>query len=204
MNVHGACAAVLVGAALALGSAGCGGGGGGGGGAPAPTSSGTGGTSGAGGTSSSVLNAGSQFWHENDTLGQPLKTHSASEQSAANEVLTLVNQERANAGLPALAFDADAAAAAKVHAEDMVGRGYFSHNSPEGWSPGDRLQMVGASGYSGWGENIAQGQSTPQSVMTAWMNSSGHRANILNSSYTHLGVGYDEGSRTWVQVFLRR
>ncbi|MCA8923789.1 MAG: hypothetical protein KDD82_18410 [Planctomycetes bacterium] len=190
---------------VALSSAGCSSSSGSSGGAPPPTGTGAGTGTGSGtGSGSAVLNAGSAFWHQNDTLGQPLKVHSASEQSAANEVLNLTNQERATAGLPALAFDTQAQTAAKVHAEDMVGRGYFAHNSPEGWSPADRLQMTEASGYSGWGENIAQGHSTPQAVVTAWMNSAGHRANILNTSFTHLGVGYDEASRTWVQVFLRR
>ena len=97
--------------------------------------------------------------------------------------------------------------AAKAHAEDMEGRGYFSHSTPEGWSPSRRLSLTGASGYSAVGENIAVGQPTPQDVMADWMASSGHRANILNASYTHLGVGVAEragGGPYWVQVFLRR
>ena len=120
------------------------------------------------------------------------------------EVLNLVNQERAAAGLPALQLDADAQRAAKAHAEDMSGRNYFAHNTPEGWTPTQRLQMLGASGYSGWGENIAVGQSSPAAVMNAWMNSTGHRENILRATFTHLGVGVDESTRHWVQVFLRR
>jgi len=165
------------------------------GGAP-PPGGGTGGTS--------APAQGSPHWHEGDTVGNPLKTHSAAEAQFANEVLNLVNQERAAAGVPAVAFDSDAERAAKAHCEDMEGRGFFSHTTPEGWSPSDRLDMLGASGFSGVGENIAVGQSTPQAVMDAWMNSSGHRANILRDSFTHLGVGYDEDGRHWCQVFLTR
>lgn len=148
---------------------------------------------------------GSRYWYENDTFGNPLKTHTTSEQSLADQVLALVNQERTTAGLNPLTFDPQAQTAAKAHAEDMAGRGFFDHFTPEGWTPTDRLNMLNASGFSMTGENIAVGQPTPADVMTAWMNSTGHRANILRAEFTHLGVGVDEGSSIhWVQVFLRR
>lgn len=148
---------------------------------------------------------GSRFWYVNDAFGNPFKTHDAQEASLAAEVLTLVNQERANAGLAPLAADSQAERAAKVHCEDMEGRGFFSHTTPEGWSPSDRLTMTGASGFNGWGENIALGQTTAQSVMNSWMNSAGHRANILGN-FTHIGVGVavGPGGPRWCQVFLSR
>ena len=116
----------------------------------------------------------------------------------------MVNQERAAAGVPPLQYDTQAELAAKVHVEDMEGRGYFSHFTPEGWSPLDRLNMTGASGFSLNGENIAVGQRDPASVMQAWMTSAGHRANILHADYTHIGVGVAAATPYWAQVFLRR
>lgn len=191
MRLRTSCLIALLVAACAAEVTGCGGSsGGGGGGVVAPAGT------------------GSRYWYVNDAFGNPYKTHSSSEASSAQQVLALVNQERANnGGLPPLTLDTAAERAAKVHAEDMEGRGFFSHTTPEGWSPGDRLQMTGATGYSGWGENIAVGQLTAQDVMTAWMGSSGHRANILSATHTHLGVGVAErtgGGPYWVQVFLRR
>jgi uncharacterized protein YkwD len=190
-------------AALGAGtvSLGCGGGGSSGGGG-APTNN----TPTGGAAPTSLVGVGSAFWHLNDDVNNPnLKTHSSTEAQAAAEVLNRVNQERAANSLGPLSYDIEAERAAKAHAEDMVGRGYFNHNSPEGWTPSNRLTMTGASGYSSVGENIAYGYGTPTAVMDGWVASSGHRANILNSSYTHIGIGVDEGSGPhWVQVFLRR
>jgi uncharacterized protein YkwD len=149
-------------------------------------------------------NVGSPYWYIGDTFGNPLKPMTASEDSLAQQVLTLVNQERALAGVPALRLDLEAQRAAKAHCEDMNGRTYFDHISPEGWTPEDRLRMTGASGYVFAGENIAVGQRTAREVMDAWMASPGHRMNILDARYTHLGVGLDEPSLFWAQVFLRR
>jgi uncharacterized protein YkwD len=176
------------------------GGSGGGGGAPAPTNTGT-------NTNTTTQQVGSRYWYESDTFGNAYKTHDSQEATLAAQVLALVNQERAAAGLAALQADAQAERAAKVHCEDMDGRSYFSHATPEGWSPTDRLTMTGASGYSAWAENIALGQTTAQEVMNSWMNSAGHRANILGN-FTHLGVGVavsgGGGGTYWCQVFLRR
>lgn len=207
---------LVVAASLSAAAAGCGGGGGHGGGNAFAGTGGTptggtptGGTP-TGGTptgstpTGGTTTPGSQYWYQGNTVGNPYKTHDASEAALAAQILSMVNQERANAGVAPLSADSSAERAAKVHAEDMVGRSYFSHTTPEGWGPSERLTMTGATGFNSAGENIAYGQASAAAVMAAWMNSSGHRANILNASYTHLGVGVHEASRHWVQVFLRR
>ncbi|MBL4845998.1 MAG: PKD domain-containing protein [Planctomycetes bacterium] len=146
---------------------------------------------------------GSRFWYETDRYQNPFKSNNATEASLAQQVLDLVNQERVTAGVAPVLFDAEAERAAKVHVEDMLARNYFDHVTPEGWTPGDRLQMTGASGYQTSGENLAVGQQTAAAVMNAWMNSAGHRANILNPIFTHLGVGVANGPN-WTQLFLVR
>jgi uncharacterized YkwD family protein len=90
---------------------------------------------------------------------------------------------------------------ARTKACDMAQKGYFSHTSPTYGSPFDMMKQFGIS-YRTAGENIAQGQRTPQEVMQSWMNSSGHRANILKSDFTHIGVGYCEQGNQWVQMFI--
>lgn len=202
MQLHGTWAASLLLTLLcALQAAGCGGSSGGSGGAGAPT----GGSGGGGAGTGAPGQVGSRYWYVGDAFGNALEPHDGNEGSWAQQVVTLVNQERAARGFTALLVDTSAAQAAKAHAEDMGGRGFFAHNTPEGWTPADRLQLLGASGYTRVGENIALGQPTPQDVMTAWMGSSGHRANILDPAYTHLGVGVvDAPGPYWVQVFLTR
>ena len=81
--------------------------------------------------------------------------------------------------------------------------GYFSHTSPTYGSPFDMMKNYGIL-YKAAGENIAQGQTSAQQVMNAWMNSSGHRANILNSTYTHIGVGYVSDGHYWTQMFIKK
>ncbi|MCW8139469.1 MAG: hypothetical protein KIT58_11275 [Planctomycetota bacterium] len=163
-------------------------------------------SSGGGGTGTTTPGqVGSNYWYVNDTHGNPLKTHDATEATLAQEVLILLNQERAANGRAALSADASATQAAKAHVEDMRGRSYFAHNSPEGWTPLTRLQLLGATGFSRVGENIAMGQPTPTAVMNAWMNSAGHRANILDPAYTHVGIGVVRTPGPyWAQVFLTR
>lgn len=123
-------------------------------------------------------------------------------QTNAQEVVRLVNVERAKQGLKALAINWELQRVAQLKAKDLTDNNYFSHTSPTYGSPFQMMKSFGIK-YSSAGENIAKGQRTPQEVMTAWMNSSGHRANILNSSYTQIGVGYDSRSNSWVQMFIR-
>ncbi|WP_128102489.1 CAP domain-containing protein [Paenibacillus sp. DCT19] len=117
----------------------------------------------------------------------------------AAQVVKLVNAERAKAGLNALASDALLDKVALAKAKDMSDNKYFAHQSPTYGSPFDMMKQFGVT-YSYAGENIAQGQKTPQEVVTAWMNSEGHRANILNKNYTQIGVGYYNGY--WAQEFV--
>ena len=121
------------------------------------------------------------------------------------QVAKLVNQERAAAGLPALTFNAELAKVAEMKAADLRDKGYFDHNSPTYGSPFDMMHQFGIT-YTAAGENIAKGQRTPAEVMDGWMNSPGHRANILNSNFTEIGVGYvtdSNGTGYWVQMFIR-
>ena len=121
----------------------------------------------------------------------------------AQQVLQLVNEERKKQGLKSLKLSSKLTSIANVKAADMAKNNYLSHTSPTYGTPFQMLQHFGVS-YRSAGENIAAGQKSPQEVMQAWMNSSGHRANILNSSYTELGVGYYAGGSyktEWVQLF---
>ncbi|MFE5318965.1 CAP domain-containing protein [Paenibacillus sp. NPDC056579] len=123
-----------------------------------------------------------------------------SEQSAfATEVINLVNQERAKAGLGALTEDKALSNMALDKAKDMYNNNYFDHNSPTYGSPFDMMKTYGIS-YSYAGENIAKGQRSPQEVMNSWMNSPGHRQNIMSPNYTKIGVAYYNGE--WVQEFI--
>ena len=125
------------------------------------------------------------------------------ESSFEKQVLDLVNEQRAQNGLSALVWDDALASVARAHSEDMRDRKFFSHTNPDGLSPFDRIKNFGIS-YRSAGENIAAGQTTPAEVVQAWMNSSGHKANILNESYTRLGVGYAAGGpqrHYWTQNF---
>lgn len=134
------------------------------------------------------------------TTGNTGNSGSESTQSDfAAQVVKLVNAERAKAGLGALASDAllDKVAVAKV--KDMSNNNYFDHQSPTYGSPFDMMKQFGVT-YSYAGENIAKGQKTPQEVVTAWMNSEGHRANILSKNFTKIGVGFYNGY--WAQEFI--
>ncbi|MGW5443481.1 CAP domain-containing protein [Streptomyces asiaticus] len=121
----------------------------------------------------------------------------------ASEVIALTNAERAAARLAPLAPDPRLTAAAQAHSDDMVARDFYSHTGPEGHQPWDRARAAGAT-HRGIGENIACGQRSPGEVVRGWMNSPGHRANILKPDFTHIGVGHATGSRAgtyWTQVF---
>lgn len=119
------------------------------------------------------------------------------------EVIRLVNEIRAENGLGALSYDWELSRVARYKSQDMKDNNYFSHTSPVYGSPFQMLKSFGIT-YSSAGENIAKGYATPQAVVNAWMNSSGHRANILNANYTTIGVGYVSGGNYWTQLFISR
>lgn len=115
----------------------------------------------------------------------------------AEEVVSLVNNERSHHGCDPVEVDTRLTAAAQEHSEDMNSRNYMSHHSPEGEGPGERAERHG---YHAWGaENVAKGQTSPEQVMNAWMNSPGHRRNILNCGLESIGVG--EAGYAWTQKF---
>lgn len=119
----------------------------------------------------------------------------------AQQVVDLVNEERGKAGLAPLVADGQVSQAAETRAREI--EQVFSHTRPNGSSFSTALEELGIS-YRGSGENIAYGQKTPQEVMNGWMNSAGHRANILNGDFTTIGVGYhqnDAGVGYWTQLF---
>ncbi|QES44085.1 SCP-like extracellular [Streptomyces venezuelae] len=132
----------------------------------------------------------------------PGRSESSSDESTAEAaVLTLVNQERAQAGCRPVRADDRLAALAGDFSADMAERDFFDHTDPDGATPWDRAEKAGIKDLGG--ENIARGQANAQSVMDAWMNSAGHRANILNCDYKTLGVGahFAPGGPWWTQDF---
>ena len=135
--------------------------------------------------------------------GQNVTETVSSVNSMEKQVASLTNSERKSAGFGRLILDSQLSKLARMKAEDMAKKGYFSHTSPTYGSAFDMMKKYGVS-YRTAGENIAKGQKTPEAVMNGWMNSSGHRANILSSMYTHIGVGYakdSKGNTYWVQIF---
>ena len=131
------------------------------------------------------------------------ETPSISAGEQQKQVVKLVNEERKEAGRAALSANKQLNVLAQMKAEDMAKNNYFSHTSPTYGSAFDMLKQYEVS-YKTAGENIARGQKTAQSVMNSWMNSQGHRANILESGYTQIGVGYalsGSGTPYWVQIF---
>lgn len=119
------------------------------------------------------------------------------------EVFDLINIQRTNNGLSALKMDAETLNVARIKAQDMVDNNYFSHNSPVYGSPFDMLNSFKVK-YKSAGENIA-GNSSNSAAVTAWMNSSGHKANILNSSFNYTGIGVVKSSKygkIFVQIFI--
>lgn len=130
-------------------------------------------------------------------------TQSSQMNSDELEVFNLINKERTNQGLQALKNDNEVQRVARIKAQDMVNNGYFSHQSPTYGSPFDMLKSFGIS-YRSAGENIA-GNSSNSGAVTAWMNSSGHRANILNTSYNYTGIGVVSSpkyGKMYVQMFI--
>ncbi|MEN3362140.1 MAG: hypothetical protein V7637_6122 [Mycobacteriales bacterium] len=119
--------------------------------------------------------------------------------SVTDEVVRLTNLERAKAGCDGLRIDPQLTAAAQGHSTDMADRGYFSHDTPAGKTPWDRAKAAGYAEPSA--ENIAMGYRTAADVVTGWMNSPGHRANIVNCASHAVGVGYDPRGYYWTQLF---
>ncbi len=122
-----------------------------------------------------------------------------------DEVVRLVNVERAKYGLSPLAKNWQAARVARIKSQDMIDRGYFAHQSPAYGSPFNMMENFGLK-FSAAAENIAMGQKTPAEVMRGWMNSPGHRANILSRTVTQIGVGAAKahnGTLYWTQMFLK-
>jgi uncharacterized YkwD family protein len=137
------------------------------------------------------------------TPAKPAKQAPATQGISATEqkVIELTNAERRKAGLKDLVGDTKLSSVAKTKSNDMQKNGYFSHTSPTYGSPFDMMRDFGVT-YSTAGENIAQGQRTPEEVVRAWMNSEGHRKNILNGAFTHIGVGHDTTGNHWTQMFI--
>jgi uncharacterized protein YkwD len=129
----------------------------------------------------------------------PSKTGAAS--TAEDRVVELTNQARAKKGCRPLTHDPKLHAAAEAHSADMAARDYFDHSSKDGRSPGDRISAAGFAPVRTWGENIAMGQPSAAAVVRAWLNSPGHRANIMNCSFTHIGVGQSTKGPYWTQDF---
>jgi uncharacterized YkwD family protein len=120
-------------------------------------------------------------------------------------VLELTNLERQRYGLKPLQMDLELSKVARLKSQDLHDNRYFAHNSPTYGSPFDMMKRFGIT-YRTAGENIAGGQATPEAVVQGWMNSAGHRANILNAAFTHIGIGYFNGPNGyrhfWTQMFI--
>ena len=121
--------------------------------------------------------------------------------SYEKEVIRLINEIRVQNGLKELTYNWELSRVARYKSQDMKDNRYFSHTSPVYGSPFQMIRNFGIT-YRSAGENIARGQTSPQAGVNAWMNSSGHRANILNASFTQIGVGYVADGNYWTQMFI--
>lgn len=130
-----------------------------------------------------------------------IPTTDSSVLSYEKEVVRLVNEIRVKNGLKELTYNWELSRVARYKSQDMKDNRYFSHTSPVYGSPFQMMKDFGIT-YRSAGENIARGQRTPQAVVNAWMNSSGHRANILSASFTQIGVGYVADGNYWTQMFI--
>ncbi|WP_016995450.1 CAP domain-containing protein [Lysinibacillus boronitolerans] len=151
-----------------------------------------------------LIDANPQLANPNQiSPGQKINVPVKEQATVEQEVVKLVNAERAKAGLAALQEDWELSRVAKYKSQDMHDKNYFDHTSPTYGTPFTMMKNFGIT-YKSAGENIAQGQRSAQEVVTAWMNSEGHRANILNKSYTHIGVGYVQDGNYWTQMFIQK
>ncbi|MFD2706467.1 CAP domain-containing protein [Salibacterium lacus] len=119
------------------------------------------------------------------------------------EVIALTNEERTKRGLDPLQENGTVAEAAQAKSEDMAANDYFAHQSPTYGSPLRMLKEYGAD-FQTAAENIAAGQTTPEQAVQGWMNSEGHRKNILNEDLTHIGIGYEGDGKYWTQMFIEK
>jgi uncharacterized YkwD family protein/spore coat assembly protein SafA len=155
---------------------------------------------------SEIISANRQITNPNMIMpGQKLSIPNINDvKKLESEVVRLVNVERAKHGLAPVKENWELSRVARYKSTDMKTKGYFDHYSPTYGSPFDMMKKFGFKFYSA-GENIAMGQRTPQEVMTAWMNSPGHRANILKADFKEIGVGLArDGSMYWTQMFMTR
>ncbi len=138
--------------------------------------------------------------------GQKISIPSIDDVKALEQkVIDLVNQQRAYNGLPALKANWEVCRVARYKSQDMIDKQYFAHQSPTYGSPFNMMENFGIR-FSAAGENIAYGQRTPQEVMNSWINSPGHRSNILNQTYNQIGVGVakaSNGTFYWTQMFIK-
>jgi uncharacterized protein YkwD len=143
-------------------------------------------------------------WLRNSYQTLPAGTYqNASLKLWADQIAASINNARMDAGLPSLRFSTSMAKVAQAHARDMALRDYFAHDTPEGLSPFQRLDLANASGQGrAAAENIARGQESVSAIMQSWLSSSGHRANILNPRYDTLGIGvYFDASNSRDQIY---
>jgi uncharacterized YkwD family protein/spore coat assembly protein SafA len=157
---------------------------------------------------SEIIQANPQFKNPNLIYpGQKVNIPDLSgTKSIESQVITLTNQERAKNGLKPLTANWELSRVARYKAMDMRDKNYFSHTSPTYGDPFTMMRNFGIA-FTAAAENIAAGQSTPQAVVQAWMNSPGHRANILSTTYTEIGVGYARGGSYqyyWSQMFIKK
>jgi len=160
-------------------------------------------SSGSTGSTGNVGNTGNTGSTDGASGGINQNTSTSMMTADEKEVFNLINQQRINNGLSALKVDAEVQRVAKIKAQDMVTNNYFAHESPTYGSPFDMLNSFKVS-YRTAGENIA-GNSSNSAAVTAWMNSSGHKANILNSNYNYTGIGVVSSpkyGKVYVQMFI--
>ena len=155
---------------------------------------------------SEIIAANPQIKSKNPALIYPgevltIPTVDTNITSFEQRVIDLTNQKRTANGLPALKANWELSRIARIKSQDMHDLHYFSHTSPTYGDPFAMMRNFGIS-FRAAGENIAYGQATPEAVVTAWWNSPGHRANMLNASFTEIGVGYVADGHYWTQEFI--
>ncbi|MET4560059.1 SafA/ExsA family spore coat assembly protein [Lysinibacillus parviboronicapiens] len=135
--------------------------------------------------------------------GQKINIPTKEQATVEQEVVKLVNAEREKAGLSPMKEDWELSRVAQYKSQDMLDKKYFDHTSPTYGTPFTMMKNFGIT-YKSAGENIAKGQRSAAEVVTAWMNSEGHRANIMSKNFTHIGVGYVAEGNYWTQMFVQK